>query len=169
MLNSVKRIALATTVSLAALSTAAVASEDIIFSEINVTAVMGAAENANALDVFPEIVTDLEQAIATRVSTGSDASLPTIKIDIRQISLNGNPMLTSLEGFNEISGIVAITDDNNSIGAQSFAVNIAAYPADQIVPEGFVAVPPSQDDFYDAMIEGFADTVAQRINTIHVN
>ncbi|WP_339759422.1 hypothetical protein [uncultured Sulfitobacter sp.] len=167
MFNSVKRIALATSVSIAALSTAAFASEEIVFSEIDVTAVMGAAENANALDVFPEIVTDLEQAIASRVQTGSDASLPTIKIDIRQISLNGNPMLTSLEGFNEISGVVAIADDNNSIGAQSFAVNIAAYPGDQIVPEGFVAVQPSEDDFYNAMIAGFADTVLQRIDTIN--
>ncbi len=97
MFNSVKRIALATSVSIAALSTPAFASEEIVFSEIDVTAVMGAAENANALDVFPEIVTDLEQAIASRVQTGSDASLPTTKIDIRQTSLNANPMLTSLQ------------------------------------------------------------------------
>jgi len=167
--NSVKRIALATSVSLAALSTVASANEEIIFSEINVSAAMGAAENTNALDVFPEIVTDLEQAIASRVQTGSDASLPTIKIDIREISLNGNPMLTSLEGFNEISGVVAIADDNNSIGAQSFAVNVAAYPADQIAPEGFITVPPSEGDFYSAMIEGFADTVVQRIDTINTH
>jgi hypothetical protein len=169
MFNSVKSILLATSVSIAALSTAAYANEEIAFSEIKVEAVLDAAENTNALEVFPEIVTDLEQAIASRVKTGSDAGLPTIKIDVRQISLNGNPMLTSIEGFNEISGVVAISDDNNSIGAQSFAVNVAAYPAEQVIPEGYVVVAPSEEDFYNAMILGFADVVVQQVETVYHN
>ena len=78
-------------------------------------------------------------------------------------------MLTSIEGFNEISGVVAISDDNNSIGAQSFAVNVAAYPAEQVIPEGYVSVAPSEEDFYNAMILGFADVVVQQVETVYNN
>ncbi|MBQ0806162.1 MAG: hypothetical protein KBT65_15070 [Sulfitobacter sp.] len=167
MFNSVKSIVLATSVSLAAMSAAAFANEEIIFSEVTVEAGLEAAEDTNALEVFPEIATDLQQAISTRVKFGSDASLPTIKVDLRSVSLNGNPMLTPIEGFNEIAGVVVISDDNNSIGSQSFPVNVAAYPAEQVIPEGFIGVQPSEEDFYNAMILGFADVIVRQLDTVY--
>lgn len=169
MFNSVKSIALATSMSLAAISSVAFAAEPLSFSNINVEASMSAAENGNAMEVFPEIITDLQAAVAKRILASDDASDPTIRIDIRQISLNGDPMLTGTNEFNEIQGVVSISDPNNDIGAQSFSVNISAYAADQIVPEGYIAIPPSEEDFYDAMINGFADVVATEIDKLNAD
>ncbi len=167
MFTSVKSIALATTLSVAALSSAAYAADPIAFSNVNVEASMSAAENGNALTVFPEIVTDLNTAVSERITASDDDSDPTIRIDVRKVSLNGNPMLTGSNEFNEIEGVVDITDDNNTIGSQSFAVNVAAYAADITVPEGYVTVAPSEEDFYDAMISGFADVVAAQVEEIN--
>lgn len=167
MFTSVKSIALATTLSVAALSSAAYAADPIAFSNVNVEASMSAAENGNALTVFPEIVTDLNTAVSERITASDDDSDPTIRIDVRKVSLNGNPMLTGSNEFNEIEGVVDITDDSNTIGSQSFAVNVAAYAADITVPEGYVTVAPSEEDFYDAMISGFADVVAAQVEEIN--
>ncbi len=146
---------------------AAAAQEQVEFSDINVEASMSAATNSNALQVFPEIEADLQTAIASRVLTSDDASDPTIRIDIRQISLNGNPMLVGSNDFNEIQGVVDISDPNNDIGGQSFPVNIAAYAADQAIPEGYVVIAPSQSDFYTAMINGFADSVVAEVEKLN--
>lgn len=167
MFNTVKSIAFATSVSVAALSSAAFAAEPVAFSEVNVEASIDAAQDANALMMYPEIVTDLQAAVRTRIVGSADAGDPTIRIDIRKISLDGDTMLPDNKEFNEIEGVVAITDDNGEIGAQSFAVKVAAYPAEQIVPEGYIAVAPSEADFYAAMINGFADVVAQQVDGLN--
>ncbi len=167
MFTSAKSIALATTLSVTALSCAAYAADPIAFSNVNVEASMSAVESNNALKVFPEIVTDLRNAVSERVMASDDDSDPTIRIDVRKISLNGNPMLTGSNEFNEIEGVVDITDDSNTIGSQSFAVNVAAYAADIAVPEGYVTVSPSEEEFYVAMISGFADVVAAQVEEIN--
>ncbi len=167
MFNSVKSIALATTVSLAALTTAAHADEPVAFSVINVEASMSAAENSNAMDVFPDIVTDLQTAIASRVETSDDGSDPTIRVDVRKIALNGDPMLTGDNQFNQMEGVVSIAGDNNEIGAQSFEVNVSASAPDQTVPEGYIAIAPSEGDFYAAMIDGFAGLIAEQVLTLN--
>jgi hypothetical protein len=169
MFNSVKSIALATSVSLAALTTAAYAAEPVAFSNVDVEASMSAAENSNALDAFPEIVTDLQTAIASRIQTSDDAADPTISIDVRKIALNGNPMLTDDNAFNQMEGVVSITDTNNDVGAQSFAVNVSASTPDQVIPEGYVAIAPSEGDFYAAMIDGFADVVAEQAANLYTD
>jgi hypothetical protein len=160
--KSFKSVAFAAGVSLAALSSAAFAQDELVFSDVNVEASMEAAQNGNAMQVFPEITTDLMTAISSRVPGSDDAADPTIRIDIRKISLNGNPMLTGSNEFNEIEGVVAISGKGGNTPGYSFPVNISAYAADIAVPEGYVAVAPSQDDFYVSMINAFADVVAQQ-------
>ena len=46
-------------------------------------------------------------------------------------------------------------------------MNVKATMADGAIPEGYVAVPPSLDDFYKAMVDGFAMAVAERVGTIN--
>ena len=55
MFNSVKSIALATGVSLAALSSAAFADEKVAFSAIDVSSSINAAQDANAMEYYPQI------------------------------------------------------------------------------------------------------------------
>ncbi|UWR17912.1 hypothetical protein [Sulfitobacter pontiacus] len=167
MFNSVKSIALATGVSLAALSSAAFADDNVAFSAIDVSSSIDAAQDANAMEYYPQITEDLKAAVAARVLGSDDASDPTINIDIRKISLDGDTMLSDSQEFNEIEGVVDITSPNESIGARSFPVNVAAYSVDQVVPEGYVAVAPTEGVFYEVMINGFADEVAEQVGNLN--
>ncbi|MGY9038664.1 hypothetical protein [Sulfitobacter sp. BSw21498] len=167
MFNSVKTIALATGVSLAALSSAAFADEPVSFSAIDVDTSISAAQDANAMEYYPQITEDLKAAVAARVLGSDDASDPTIKIDVRKVSLDGATMLNDGQEFNELEGVVNISSPDESIAARSFPVNIAAYAVDQVVPEGYVAVAPSEGVFYDVMINGFADEVAKQVGNLN--
>lgn len=167
MYNTLKSIALATSVSLAALTSSAYAAEPVAFSAIDVESSIDAAQDANAMSMYPEITTDLKAAVAALVAGSDDAGDPTIRIDIRKISLDGDTMLADTKEFNEIEGVVSITDDNGQIGAQSFPVMVAAYSAEQVIPEGYVAINPSPDDFYRAMIDGFAKVVADQVEELN--
>ncbi len=169
MFITVKSIALATGISLFALSSAAFADETIAFSEIDVELSISAAQDANAMTVYPQITADLQAAISDRVMGSDDASKPTIRVDIRKISLNGNTMLDNTKTFNEIEGVVSISDENGSIGAQSFPVNVIATAPTQAVPEGYIAVPPSDADFYVVMINSFADVVAENVANLNTS
>jgi hypothetical protein len=167
MFNSVKSIAIATTVSFATMSSLAFAQEAPKFSEITVNASLVAAEGSNAMDVFPQITDDLLSAISALVPGSDNAQDPVIKIDIRKITLNGNPLLTGSNEFNEIEGVVDIADQSGNVEARSFPVNISAYTSDRAVPEGYVSVPPSADDFYVVMVNAFAEVVAERANDLN--
>ena len=81
--------------------------------------------------------------------------------------LDGDTMLSDSQEFNEIEGVVDITSPNESIGARSFPVNVAAYSVDQVVPEGYVAVAPTEGVFYEVMINGFADEVAKQVGNLN--
>ncbi len=164
MFDTMKKLALATSVSVLALAGAVSAQDAVKVSKIDVAASYSAAQDSNAADVFPEIATDIQAAIAERVPTSSDAADPMVRVDIRKVALDGDTMMVpdSAE-FNELEGVVDISSENGTLGDLSFPINIAAYTAERAVPEGYVAVAPSDTDFYNAMISGFADTVAERL------
>ena len=169
MFCSVKSIALAASVSVAALATAAYAQDGSpSYSEIEVTASFSEVDDSNAMEIFPDIENDLRAAISEKLPRSDDAADPIISVDVRSIALNGNPLMTSTEGFNEIEGVVSISDPNTRVVGTSFPVNIAAYPAEQTVPEGYIAVAPSADDFYRVMIDGFAETVADQATDVTI-
>jgi len=167
MFKSVKSVALATGMSFAVMSSAAFAQESPQYSDITVEASLAAAEGSNAMEVFPEIQNDLLSAVSALVPGSDDAQDPAIRIDIRKISLNGNPLLTGSNEFNEIEGVVDIADQTGRATSRSFPVNISAYTSDRAVPEGYVSVAPSAEDFYVVMVNAFAEVVAEQANMLN--
>lgn len=169
MFDKMKKLGLAAGVSLFALSSYATAAELPPISEIEVGTTYAAATDTNALEKFPEIATDLQAAIAERVPTSTDAGDPRIDVDVRKISLNGDMMLNDAGEFNEIEGVVSITDPSTSSGNRSFPVSIAALAADTPVPEGTYVIEPSTEDFYNVMIAAFADRVAVELGNVNTS
>lgn len=159
MLNSLKSLTLATSMTAALLATSAQAEMQDI-SEIKVSASYNAAEDANAASLFPDISTDIMIAIAERVPQSNNAADPIIRVDIRKVALNGDTILPDSAEFNQLEGIVAIDTKNNAVG-RTFPVKIHAMSGNSMAPEGYVSVPPSLDDFYQAMVAAFADNVAE--------
>ncbi|KIN60901.1 hypothetical protein Z945_1884 [Sulfitobacter noctilucae] len=168
MFNTTKKITLAAAVSLLALSTASFAAEPPTLSEIDVSASYNAAEDTNAAELFPEIAEDVQIAIAKLVPMSDSAGDPTLRVDIRKVALNGDTMLPDSAEFNELEGVVSFQTRTGEEG-QSFPVNIKAVMDDSAIPEGYAAVPPSLDDYYRAMVDGFAMKVAERIGSVDID
>ncbi|WP_120505029.1 hypothetical protein [Sulfitobacter mediterraneus] len=167
MFTTIKSFTFAASVSLLAL-TSATAAELPKVSEISVDASYDAAQDSNAAALYPELQTDINKAVAEMVPISDDAADPTIRIDIRKIALDGDTYLPDSAEFNQIEGVVAIEGRDGSVGDVTFPVNIVAATADTAAPEGYFLVPPSTEDFYTAMVYGFAKTVAEelaRVNT----
>ncbi|NNK17323.1 MAG: hypothetical protein HKP51_10525, partial [Sulfitobacter sp.] len=100
------------------------------------------------------------------VPLSENAADPTVRIDIRKIALNGDTVLPGSMEFNELEGVVSF-QTNTGEGGQSFPVKVVAVMDDSAIPVGYDAVPPSLDDFYKAMVDGFAMKVAERLGTMN--
>ncbi|MFG6561041.1 MULTISPECIES: hypothetical protein [unclassified Sulfitobacter] len=166
MLTNIKNIALAAGVSAIALSGSAFADNEIMVSKIDVESSVAAADS-NAMDFYPDLEEDLRAEVAERVPLSSDGSDPQIKIDIRKISLNGATMLPDSKEFNELEGVVDITSPTGDNAGLSFPVMISAYSGDEIAPEGYVNVQPSDTEFYVALVSTFADVVAEGLANVN--
>ncbi len=167
MLTNMKNIALAAGVSVIALSNSAFAQDKIMVSKIDVESSVSAAAESNAMDFYPDLEEDLRAEVAERVPLSSDGADPQIKIDIRKISLNGATMLPDSKEFNELEGVVEITSPTSDNAGLSFPVKVSAYSGEDIAPEGYVNVPPSETEFYVALVSTFADVVAEGLANVN--
>ncbi len=154
MLTNMKNIALAAGVSVIALSGSAFADDKIMVSKIDVESSVAAAADSNAMDFYPDLEEDLRAEVAERVP-------------IRKISLNGATMLPDSKEFNELEGVVDITSPTGDNAGLSFPVMISAYSGDEIAPEGYVNVQPSDTEFYVALVSTFADVVAEGLANVN--
>lgn len=166
MFTTFKRLTLAAGVSLLALS-AAQAAELPAVSEITVAAKYDAAQDTNAAEMYPDLQSDIQKAVAELIPTSTDSADPIIRIDIRNIALDGDTMLPDSAEFNQLDGVVAIEGRDGSVGDLTFPVKIAAGTAETIAPEGYILLPPSTGDFYTAMVQGFAKAVADGLAEVN--
>jgi hypothetical protein len=169
MFAPLKTILFAAGVSTLALSTNVFASEEVRISKIDVESSVASTAKSNALTFYPDLEEDLRSEIAQRVPLSSDDADPQIRVDIRKIALNGSMMLPESKEFNELEGVVDITSPTGESAGLSFAVNISAYSGNATAPEGYVNVPPSETDFYVAMVSTFADVVAKGLTNVNTS
>ncbi|MEH6830416.1 MAG: hypothetical protein V7661_06185 [Sulfitobacter sp.] len=162
MRTTINKLTLVTTLSMFAFAGAATADDANVVSKIEVTAAYGAAESSNAREMYPEVATDIQLAIAKLVPTSDNADNPFILVDIRKIALNGNQTLQGENEFNQLEGVVSI--ENMQQGGKSFRVNIMAHTDADAVHAGYTGITPSLDNNYNAMVDGFAMEVAKKFN-----
>lgn len=164
-----RTIALAAGVSTLALSASALSAEEVRISAIDIESSVASIADSNALTFYPDLEEDLRSEIAQRVTLSSDGADPQIRVDIRKISLNGSMMLPDTKEFNELEGVVNVTSPTGESSGLSFAVKVSAYSGDAIAPEGYVNVPPSETDFYVAMVSTFADVVTEGLTKVNTS
>lgn len=159
MFNFMKKTTVAATVSLAALATpGAIAGQGV--SDIDVQTKIEAPQGSNALDFYPTIADDLEREILERVATVNDPAGPTITVKIKRVSLDGDTILPDSAEFNELEGFLSYQNGSREVVE---TIKLSAHTDERAVPEGFIAIPPSQEDFYDAMLTAFADKVVELV------
>ncbi|MGC3937083.1 hypothetical protein ACOTTU_04700 [Roseobacter sp. EG26] len=155
MFNSVRKTALVASVSLAALIGAPAYAKEAV-SEIDVQAEIEAPQDSNALELYPTIADDLAREILERVKTDTDPAGPLLTVKIKRVSLDGDTILPDSAEFNELEGFVSYQRGSKEI---TEVIKLSAYSDEASVPEGFIAVAPSDEDFYNVLITSFADKV----------
>ncbi|MDM8164457.1 hypothetical protein [Roseovarius sp.] len=155
----------------------AVQAQDVTLSRIEVQTDLSAYEGSNASEFWPSLEADLGRAIASVVTVDETAPAPAIRVEINKIAISGSPILPDTGEFNEMEGTVAVfrgLEEDVTSGSQedatpneierSFPIKVSAVTGEAIVPEGYIAIPPSDGDFYAAMIGGFALETVERLD-----
>lgn len=127
--------------------------------EIAASTSFDAMKNPNALDYYPEIATDIENAVRARVELAdADDHRPlSMDISVTSLRLNDNPVLTDTGEFNVLEGVVTVYDSRNPEVKVVEPVLLEAMEAEVPYP----AYSPDNRDFYTAMVYAFADRAAE--------
>lgn len=141
----------------------AYAADDATVNDIDVSVEVEGVEGSNALSYYPGLEADLQKAVASRVPVSDDPNGYDVKVTIQKISLDGDTILPDSAEFNEMEGVVFYSSPLTNEAPQSFTIQIAAVSGDKVLPPGYIAVSPSTEDFYVAMVEAFANSVGEKL------
>lgn len=142
---------------------AALLAAEATVKEITVSAEPMTAEGMNAMNYYPEMESDLQQAISQRVPISDDPSGYDIKVTLDKVALDDVTMLPETREFNTMQGTIFISSSQTDTAPRSHPVNLYGTTSGAPAPEGFVAISPAPEDFYRAMIVAFADIVADEL------
>ena len=138
---------------------------DLVISEIDVNAEFEAAD-ANALDFYPQLSEDLRAKLIEVLTPQLGDSPFTVKVNIHEVSLDGDTFLPDDGEFNTLDGTINVFQRGESIPDEKFMVELTAYTADQAVPEGAFVLSPDREDFYQALIEAFALDAKEKLKDV---
>mgnify|MGYP001627859155 FL=1 len=129
--------------------------------EITADTYFDAMENPNALDHYPQIANDIENAIRARVDMADEDDYRPLNIDVQvtALRLNDSPILTDEGEFNILEGIVNVYDSRNADVKQVEPIILNAFEAEVPYP----AFSPDNSEFYTAMVYAFADRAAEMV------
>ena len=130
---------------------------------------------SNALEYWPTLDADIAQSIIDKVVMDDRSDAPRVRVEVSKIAVDGDTMFSDDSNFNQLEGtvvvmdslndgVIANSDEGNSEILQSFSVGVSATSPDIEVPEGWVVLSASDDEFYEAMVEGFANAALERID-----
>ena len=134
-------------------------SQDGVVKELTVNSEYTALKDSNAQEYFPTLATDLMTSIADKIAMTTEDAGYVVEVNLQEVRMDDSAMLPESREFNQMDGVVSITSPQADAGAESYPVKIVAMDPAGTVPEGYIAVSPSSDDFYRAMIEGYANAV----------
>ena len=152
----------ATAVALGLSLAAPARAEDATVKDVSVNIDIDAATGANALTYYPEMADDLKRFIVAELPVSDDPNGYTVQVDVQSVTLNGDTMLPDSREFNQIEGVMSVLAPDTNANTESYPIRVYARSADHAVPAGYAVIEPSSDDFYQAMIDGFATEVADK-------
>lgn len=154
---------LAATALAGVLATSAFAAVDQI-KTIDVTADLTALNNEQAAAFWANLETDLENAIAARVTDRVAENGAEILVDIREVEL-ANAFERELNmGDAVLVGQVNIVDNTDNSNFDAYELTVSLETAQIIVPEGSVVVLSTDTTgAYNRLVETFADSVVSRL------
>ncbi|MGX0978252.1 hypothetical protein ACSSVY_003992 [Roseovarius sp. MBR-51] len=150
---------------------------DKTLSAVDVKVDLSAYEDSNVLKYWPTLEADLATAIASKVTVEDSADAPRVVVEINKVAIDGSTLLPDTGEFNQLEGTISTFEGINdavSVSADSlenpdeqigsYALQMSAVSGDAPAPEGWVTIEPSQDDFYNALVDAYAATVVERLD-----
>ncbi|QYX58486.1 hypothetical protein K1T73_02845 [Roseovarius sp. SCSIO 43702] len=145
-----------------------------VVSKVNVEADLSAYKRSNALEYWPTLADDLGAAIGALVAF-EDGENPIVNVEIKKVAIDGDTVLPDSGEFNYLEGQVVVhqgvdetvekaVDDRGSEVIQTFTLIVTAMTDPAALPESTVVIPPSQNDFYNALVGAYALKVVERLD-----
>lgn len=149
--------------------------EDKSLSHIDVKVDLSAYADSNAMEYWPSLQADIAQEIAARVTLDDTSDAPRVRVEINKVAINGETYLPEGGEFNQLEGTVQVleslnegsntaVDEDTGKSLQSFPLVVSALSSDTPAPEGVIVLPPSKDDFYNALVTGYAAETVKHID-----
>lgn len=143
-------------------------------SGVEVKADLSAYVDNNVLKYWPTLEEDITTAIASKLTVDDAADAPRISVEINKVAIDGSTVLPDSGEFNQLEGTITTHSGINSVDALakgaaadkligSYPLQMTAVTGTTSVPEGWVTVEPSQEDFYNALINAYATAIVERI------
>jgi len=143
-------------------------------SGLEVTSNLTAYEDNNVLKFWPSLDEDLATAIASKLTVDDKADAPRISVEINKVAIDGDTVLPDSGEFNQLEGTVTTHQGINSAVSSSetgtadgmsgsYALRMTATSAEREVPDDWVIVAPSQENFYNALVDAYATNIVERI------
>lgn len=134
-------------------------------TEIDVTADLSAIQNADAAAYWGELETDLEAAIASRVTDRlTDEEGARIVVDVRELELASAFERAVTMADAVLVGQVNVIDDTDNANYDGYELSVSLDSARFIVPEGQTIIFNADDrSSYDALVNAFAAGVVERL------
>lgn len=143
-------------------------------SGVEVKSDLSSYEDNNVLKYWPTMDEDLAVAISSKLNIDDTAEAPRISVEINKVAIDGDTVLPDSGEFNQLEGTVTTYEGMNNHDAVSkgqtqdaligsYALRMSAVSEERQMPDGWVTVAPSQEDFYNALIDAYAAAVVERI------
>lgn len=132
-------------------------------SDVTVTVEFEAVD-ANALDRWPEIGTDLSAAILAAAAPQINDTGLSVAVVLTEVSLGGMPTLADGGEFNRLAGWVYVRDNPAEPPLESTQITLDATAAMPTLP-GTLYVIPGRPEFYNALLNVFAYRVLEEVDT----
>ncbi|WP_299845908.1 hypothetical protein [uncultured Roseovarius sp.] len=144
-------------------------------SDVDVVVDLSAFTDSNALTYWPELDKDLEAALSQHAMIEPISEAPRIRVEINKVAVDGDTILPDSGEFNQLEGTIAVYESLNADGANvkqtaddapisSFPLRLTAQTADTANEEGWtVFIPPSKDDFYNALVNAYAERTLEKV------
>lgn len=116
---------------------------------------------------YPAFNEDLEKAIWASLDNPDTAGGRGFQIDVKvtTIALDGSTLGPNGE-FNTLDGIVTYTFDGSDQPSGTFPLEVRATAGASDAPMGAIVVAPSEADYYQAMVMGFANGVNDKMDDL---
>ena len=147
------------------LATTAFAQDLTTVREVNVEADLSAIQNPRAAQYWTDIANDLENAIVARLTDRIAEDGVRISVDISEVELANTFENVTNVANTRMVGQVNVTSETDNTKFNSYELTLSVEQALPYFPPGTVvtAIVIENRDYYNAMIEAFAQSVVDRL------